>query len=227
MTSPLRSATRFTELERCRSKLKDVGQTADQLNRTRILETVSKFEAYRSHFFSWDDKLDSTQIQESLHCILGWCQPPASLTEDNLLELHSVMAPKSPSGKWRQENGPLLFNHHKTLAPELVERALHRFVNWIGSEGFGEIHPVEQSTLCQLRLLEICPFSELNHPASIIFSYYFLVAADYLLPTFRKAEARHYRTAMLEGLQFSTSSLVDLQINACLRSYAKLGNFSP
>ncbi len=227
MTSPLQSAARFTELERCRSKLKDVGQLADQLNRTRILEPVSRFEAYRSRFFSWDDQLDSTQVQESLHCILGWRQPPASLTEENLLELHSVMAPESAPGHWRQENGPLLFNHHKTLAPELVKRALHRFVSWVGSEGFGEIHPVEQSTLCQLRLLEICPFSKLNHPASIIFSYYFLVAADYLLPTFRKAEARRYRTAILEGLQFSTSSLVDLHLKACLRSYAKLENFPP
>ena len=57
--------------------------------------------------------------------------------------------------------------------------------------------------MSQLRLFEICPFTEFSHTVSIIFSYYFLVTAGYLFPTFEEVEIEHYQEAMLDGLQFS------------------------
>ncbi len=227
MTGPLQSAAQFARLERYRSELKVVGQEADHLNRSRLLLTVSRFEAFRSSFFSWDEELDSTRVERTLLCILDWSKAPASLTAEDLLELHAAVAACSSPEPWRRDQARPLFGRHPTLAPELVTRALRRFVGWVGSEGFGEIHPVEQSTVCQLRLLEICPFSELSHTVSVVFSYYFLVAAGYLLPSFEDADAKRYRAAMLEGLDFSTSSLVELHLEACLRSYEQLENFSP
>lgn len=219
MNSPPQSADQFSELKHFRSKLKNAGRLAQEVNRTHLIDDVSKFEAYRNGFFSWDERLNSIRCRSALECILDWTEPLSSLTEENLLELHTIIKDGRSTCHWRQEDGPLLFNRQPTLAPEMVERAIHRFIGWVGSEGFGEIHPIEQAAVSQLRLFEICPFTELSHTVSIIFSYYFLVTAGYLFPTFEEGEVEHYQEAMLDGLQFSTSRIVNLHLKACLRSY--------
>ena len=122
----------------------------------------------------------------------------------------------------RQNQGPQLFGKHSPLSPQFVEKALSRFFVWVSSDSYSEIHPVKQSILCQLRLLEIMPLSSYSRLVSVIFSHYFLTRTDHLLPTYDEHEMALYEEALVEALDFSTDSLVELHLGACLRSYDRV-----
>ena len=209
-------------LRRSRIRLKATGQSADQVNRTVLAEPVSRFEALRCSRFCWDPGLDSKTIQQLLHCVLDWKKELAELNLGDLFGLHSLIPRTDPGRGLRHNNGPQLFGKHPLLLPELIEKALSRFFVWVSSDGYAEIHPLEQSILCQLRLLEISPFSSHSHLVSVIFSYYFLTRTGHLLPTYEEHEMALYEAAMVEALDFSTASLVELNLGACLRSYDRV-----
>ena len=209
-------------LRRSRIRLKATGQSADQVNRTVLAEPVSRFEALRCSRFSWDPGLDSKTIQQLLHCVLDWKKELAELNLGDLFGLHSLIPRTDPGRGLRHNNGPQLFGEHSPLSPEFVEKALSRFFVWVSSDSYSEIHPVKQSILCQLRLLEIMPFSSYSHLVSVIFSHYFLTRTDHLLPTYEEHEMALYEAAIVEAFDFSTDSLVELHLKACLRSYTRI-----
>ena len=209
-------------LRRSRIRLKATGQSADQVNRTVLAEPVSRFEALRCSRFSWDPGLDSKTIQQLLHCVLDWKKGLAELNLGDLFGLHSLIPRTDPGRGLRHNNGPQLFGEHSPLSPEFVEKALSRFFVWVSSDSYSEIHPVKQSILCQLRLLEIMPFSSYSHLVSVIFSHYFLTRTDHLLPTYEEHEMALYEAAIVEAFDFSTDSLVELHLKACLRSYTRI-----
>ena len=209
-------------LRRSRIRLKATGQSADQVNRTVLAEPVSRFEALRCSRFSWDPGLDSKTIQQLLHCVLDWKKELAELNLGDLFGLHSLIPRTDPGRGLRHNNGPQLFGEHSPLSPEFVEKALSRFFVWVSSDSYSEIHPVKQSILCQLRLLEIMPFSSYSHLVSVIFSHYFLTRTDHLLPTYEEHEMALYEAAIVEAFDFSTDSLVELHLKACLSSYTRI-----
>ena len=209
-------------LKSSRIRLRATGQSADQVNRTVLVEPVGRFEALRCSSFSWDPELDSKTIQQLLHCVLDWRKELAELSPDDLYELHSLIPRTDPGRGLRQNQGPELFGEHSPLSPEFVEKALSRFFVWVSSDSYSEIHPVKQSILCQLRLLEIMPFSSYSHLVSVIFSHYFLTRTDHLLPTYEEHEMALYEAAIVEAFDFSTDSLVELHLKACLRSYTRI-----
>ena len=212
----------FAALKRCQRRLKALGQAAAQVNRTLLAEPVGSFEALRCSRFSWDPGLDSKTIEKALHCVLDWSKELAELSPDDLYELHSLIPRSDPGRGLRQKKGSELFGKLSPLAPEFAEKALSRFFVWVSSDSYAEIHPVKQSILCQLRLLEIMPFSRYSHLVSVIFSHYFLTRTDHLLPTYEEHELVLYEEALVEALDFSTDSLVELHLGACLRSYARV-----
>ena len=216
------SAAQFAALKRSQKRLRALGQWADQVNRTVLAEPVGSFEALRCSRFSWDPGLDSKTIEKLLHCVLDWSKELAELSPDELFELHALIPRTDPGRGLRQNKGPELFGKHSPLSPELLEKALSRFFVWVSSDSYAEIHPVKQSILCQLRLLEIMPFSRYSHLVSLIFSDYFLTRTDHLLPTYEEHEMALYEEAFLEALNFSTDSLVELHLGACLRSYTQI-----
>lgn len=212
----------FATLKRSQTRLRATGRSPGEINRTVLAEPVATFEALRCSRFSWDPGLDSKTIERLLHCILGWRKELAELSPDDLFELHSLIPRADPGRALRKKQGLELFGEHSPLPPEFVEKALSRFFVWVSSDSYSEIHPVKQSVLCQLRLLEIMPFATHSHLVSLIFSDYFLTRTDHFLPTYEQHETTLYQEALVEALDFSTDSLVELHLGACLRSYTRI-----
>ena len=73
----------------------------------------------------------------------------------------------------------------------------------------------------QIRLLEIRPFLRLSRLTGDILSYSFLVQAGYLLPSYSESDRQSLNNLIEEGLDFSTSGLVEYHLEACKRSYQK------
>ena len=212
----------FAALNSSRIRLKATDQSPNQINRRVLAEPVSRFESLRCARFGWEPESGWEVIEPLLQCILSWSKKPPQLSPEDLTELRFLLPVDGVGGVLRERPGPPLFGQHPVLSPELVERGLSRFFEWVSSDSYAEIHPVEQATLCQLRLLEISPFSSYNHLVAIVFSYSFLSGSDYLWPTYQEHEMAGYATSMLEALSFSTAELVELNLRACLRSYDQI-----
>lgn len=138
-------------------------------------------------------------------------------TLENLRKVNQTLTGEDSELRSAQE-APL-FGHFAVTPPGRIERALGRFFEWVVSDGYQELHPIEQMAIGQIRLLEIHPFLRFSRLTGDIFSYSFLVKAGYLLPSYSKSDRENLDHLIEEGLGFSTSGLVKLHLGACKRSY--------
>ncbi len=142
-----------------------------------------------------------------------------SSTLENLKKVNQNLTGEDPQLRSAQE-APL-FGRFEVTPPSMIERALRRFFEWAGSDGYQDLHPIEQMAIGQIRLLEIRPFLRLSRLTGDIFSYSFLIKAGYLLPSYSEADRESLDNLIEEGLGFSTSGLVKYHLEACKRSYQK------
>lgn len=105
------------------------------------------------------------------------------------------------------------------MPAEAVAGALARLFEWLGSEAFAEMHPVEQMTLCQARLSEIAPFERHSAATSDLFSFLIVNLGAGLLPFYTASDADAFEKALDEALRLVvTKPLVDLNAKACERT---------
>jgi len=88
--------------------------------------------------------------------------------------------------------------------------ALTGAFQWFTADSFMELNPVEQSSICFLRLIEIQPFESRNEETAIIASSLFTLRSG-LPPLIVPAErVEQYRSAKAAGLAMNTTAMVDL-----------------
>jgi len=101
--------------------------------------------------------------------------PRRRVPDLSLSDLTAFQAVVSGSEEASLRGVPAQGKHASEAAPaEMVSRALARLFEWIGSEAFAELHPVEQMTICQARLAEIAPFERFSNSACDLFSFLIL-----------------------------------------------------
>lgn len=217
MTSPTGPGPQLKDLTRCRSELRARKEPFRELNRIHVITPLSAFEVLRANHFGWDS-IEALQVSRLLGQVVAW--EGGAVTKKDLWQLRVAVEGETEGEEsgWRSESAEPLFGKHPTLPPALIEGALQRFFSWAASDGFGEIHPIEQTVLCQLRLLEICPFAKHSHVIAQVFSYLFLARSGWLLPIWSESDLDEYQEGILEALQFSTTRLVQLHVEGCLRA---------
>jgi hypothetical protein len=96
---------------------------------------------------------------------------------------------------------------------------MDRFFEWVRSPSFADMHAVAQMSLSQMRLYEINPF--LHHSPLIVslFSHYFLLKGEYLVPLYEIKELPKFYQALEEAFQLSSEALVRFNVQACQRAY--------
>lgn len=162
------------------------------------------------------------QLEGMVEFLVHLGKKVAELGLEDLLRLHRLLAPGDDL--LRRNSGTPLSSHHEPLAPSAISSALVRFFEWIQSPSFSEIHPVEQMTLCQLRLYDIYPFEVFSEVTTSLFSYYFMAAEAFLLPVYRLEELPDFYAALDAAFAFSTQGLIDFNLRACVRSYEVMGS---
>ena len=164
-----------------------------------------------------DPTLFRSQAEEMVAAALGLEEDLSSLGPDDLLTLYRVVSDSEEV--YRQEPVQPLSAAHQSLDPAIIPNAMGRFFEWVHSSSFGELHPVEQATLSQVRLYEIQPFQEHSHLAVSLFSLYFFLRGGYLIPLYRIKELPDFHRALEQAFALSTEELVGFNARACERSY--------
>ena len=161
------------------------------------------------------------QLEQMLDHLLHLDTTIERFNLSHLVQLHRFLVPEDQE-ICRQHPIAPLSPLHEPLPPALIASALSRFFEWSQSPAFAELHAVEQMTLSQMRLYEIYPFECYSEITVSFFSYYFLLADGYLLPSYQMVEGAEFCSALNAAFDFSTQNLINLNLRACQRAYDRL-----
>lgn len=171
-------------------------------------------------------EVSRSQAEGLLSAVMDLTKAMDELDSTDLLDLHELLVPDQENS-YRQSSSQPLTSTHQPVDPALIPGAMDRFFEWVRSPSFADMHAVEQMSLSQMRLYEINPF--LHHSPLIVslFSHYFLLKGEYLVPLYEIKELPKFYQALEEAFQLSSEALVRFNVQACQRAYehvlARLG----
>lgn len=146
--------------------------------------------------------------------ISDWAaEADAELTADRLLTLHRTLigAPADADVLRKTEPPPINAMHDPTPAV-LLPRMLDHAVDWFSTEGFAELHPVEQAAVVYLRLLDMHPFPTATEPTAILAAGFYTERAG-LPPLIVSADditQARFAQALEAAFRMLTQPLVEL-----------------
>ena len=158
------------------------------------------------------------QAEGLLSAVMDLTKVMDELDSTDLLYLQELLVPDQENS-YRQSSSQPLTSTHQPVDPALIPGAMDRFFEWVRSPSFADMHAVEQMSLSQMRLYEINPF--LHHSPLIVslFSHYFLLKGEYLVPLYEIKELPKFYQALEEAFQLSSEALVRFNVEACQRAY--------
>ena len=212
------TAGSISELDRLRELFQGAGEAIGEVEFERLVDKWQGWEAVRA--------LEKNQaspsicdLRNAVRVLRRW--PPGRLDRRRLAELDCLVT-GTKQVEWRRRAALPLCPYHQPMPPDRVENALERFLEWVASPSFTELHPVVQMTLAQIRLLEILPFARFSGTSACLSAAGLLVGAGYLLPQRNPEELKEFYTGLSSAFQLSTEPLLRLNLRCCLRSYRNL-----
>ncbi len=163
-------------------------------------------------------EVSRSQAEGLLSAVMDLTKAMDELDSTDLLDLQELLVPDQENS-YRQSSSQPLTSTHQPVDPALIPGAMDRFFEWVRSPSFADMHAVEQMSLSQMRLYEINPF--LHHSSLIVslFSHYFLLKGEYLVPLYEIKELPKFYQALEEAFQLSSEALVRFNVQACQRAY--------
>ncbi len=163
-------------------------------------------------------EVSRSQAEVLLSAVMDLTKAVDELDSTDLLHLQELLVPDQESS-YRQSSSQPLTSTHEPVDPALISGAMDRFFEWVRSPSFADLHAVEEMSLSQMRLYEINPF--LHHSPLIVslFSPYFLLKGEYLVPLYEVEELPKFYQALEEAFQLSSEALVRFNVQACQRAY--------
>ena len=220
MESPPGVSEPFASLDRRRDSLVEAGEWphANQ----KLIQSLVEFELAKSgqSLGRTVSRQEGTRsrLQTALQGITRLDKPLDLLQLEDLLGLQRLLS-ANRCASFRQAPQTPLCTSHFPIRPSQIRPALRQLFEWVGSQSFAELHPLQQAALAQVRLYEIYPFETCGECSISIFSYYFLVAGSFLLPSPVVSEMPRFYRALEMAFGLDTHPLVELNLKNCWRSY--------
>ncbi len=163
-------------------------------------------------------EVSRSQAEGLFSAVMDLTKAMEELDSTDLLYLQELLVPDQENS-YRQSSSQPLTSTHQPVDPALIPGAMDRFFEWVRSPSFADMHAIEQMSLSQMRLYEINPF--LHHSPLIVslFSLYFLLRGEYLVPLYEIKELPKFYQALEEAFQLSSEALVRFNVQACQRAY--------
>ncbi len=163
-------------------------------------------------------EVSRTQQEILFSALMDLTKALDELDSTDILHLQELLVPDQENF-YRQSSSQPLTSTHEPVDPALIPGAMDRFFEWVRSPSFADMHAVEQMSLSQMRLYEINPL--LHHSLLIVslFSHYFLLKGEYLVPLYQVEELPKFYQALEEAFQLSSEALVRFNSQACHRAY--------
>ena len=221
MDFPLKTANQFHLLDQKKQKLGEEKSNLKNCIQEHLIPHSFNVDPNIQHLTYLTDSangISTHQVNKMFSFLLKLSGKIEKINGQNLLELHRHVTLNSPA-VYRDKNTQPVIPNHIPLAPANIASAIERFFEWVRSPSFSELHPIQQMTLSQIRLYEIYPFSHYCQVTIFIFSSYFLIAQLFLPPLYPINQLSDFHNALQKAFLFSTQPLIDLNVEACHRSY--------
>ena len=165
-----------------------------------------------------ETEVPRSQAAAMFSAVLGLDKVLEELDSSDLVHLYDLVG-SDQRNPYRQTPSRPLTSTHEPVDPALVPRAVDRFFEWVQSPSFADLHAIQQMSLSQMRLYEIHPFPRYSQLTVSLFSYYFLLRADYLVPLYEAGEQAKFYRALGQAFLLSSEALVHFNLQACQRAY--------
>lgn len=138
------------------------------------------------------------------------------LDTDVIRDVHSMMAfgLSEEAGVFRNKEISPLFENHVPLESAAIEAALANLVEWTSADSFAELHPIQQTALVLIRLLDICPFADATPRTCRLLADGYLLGAGFPPAIFWPENGNDYQQAVQAGLAMDTSKLTAALANS-------------
>ncbi len=163
-------------------------------------------------------KVSLSQGEVLFSALMDLTKAVEELDSTDLLHLQELLIPDQENS-YRKSSIQPLTSTHEPVDPALIPGAMDRFFEWVRSPSFAEMHAVEQMSLSQMRLYEINPFVHHSPLIVSLFSHYFLLKGEYLVPLYQVEELAKFYQALKEAFQLSSEALVRFNLQGCQRAY--------
>jgi len=164
--------------------------------------------------------------------VISWASASdPRLDPERLGEINRVLRGSGDGAELLRLSQPLLLAAQHDPAPaSMLPRLLDMAFDWFATEGFAELHPLEQATLVFLRLLDLSPFAEANERTALIAAGFYTRRGGFpariipagmmpgLLSGEQEDEARRYRHALEAAFGMLTQPLVEFFADTLTRS---------
>jgi hypothetical protein len=145
----------------------------------------------------------------------------ARLTVAGFLQLQRLLTGASGLEDLLRKSEAQPINAMHDPAPAIIlPRMLDNAFDWFSTEGFNQLHPVEQATVVYLRLLDLSPFSMHSEAAALLAAGFYTMRAD--LPpliVYRDDETfAGYTNALEAAFRMLTQPLVELMAEMLART---------
>ncbi|MCZ6485504.1 MAG: Fic family protein [Acidobacteria bacterium] len=221
MHVPLQSALQFASLDQQRQLLDKQAADLRSLIHKELAPQLIEYELGKvSHQVP---QLDESEVPRSqaaamFSAVLGLDKALEELDSSDLFHLYDWVG-ADQRNPYRQTPSQPLTSTHEPVEAALVPRAVDRFFEWVRSPSFADLHAIQQMSLSQMRLYEIHPFPKYSQLTVSLFSYYFLLKADYLVPLYEVGELAKFYQALGQAFMLSSEALVHFNLQACQRAY--------
>lgn len=166
---------------------------------------------------------EAARFSQASALITTWARTPEEkLSQERLLDLHRAL---TGTGELRQTEPRPLNAAHDPAPAILLPRLLDNAFDWFTTEGFAEMHAVEQATVVFLRLLDLHPFVEENETTALLAASFYTERAGLpplILFSDDTTRAR-YRQALDVAFRMLTQPLVEFFAEMLTRAIEAAG----
>ncbi len=156
---------------------------------------------------------DEARLIRSMKLVSIWSSDAVSgFGHERLIELHRALIGATDDEDVIRKTEPAPLNAMHDPAPAiLVPRMLDNAFDWFGAQSFGELHPVEQSSVVFLRLLDLHPFETGMELTALLAAGYYTQRAGLppLVIYADEATRDRYRQAVEAAFRMLTQPLVE------------------
>ena len=167
----------------------------------------------------------SERLGEALALVSQWATASEPrLDRERLNEINRILSGVESTGELlRVAPPPILSELHDPAPASILPRLLDLAFDWFTTEGFAELHPLEQATLVYLRLLDLSPFASENQLTALVAAGFHTRRGGFpalIAPlwSLEEAEDARYRQALEAAFRMLTQPLVEYFADALISS---------
>lgn len=139
-------------------------------------------------------------------------------------ELYAILAPEARASElaYRRENPLHRLYYHEIAAPEEVPAQMKKLEEWLASERFAQLHPIDRAGQLHWRLMGVFPWLTHTGRLSRILALLVLEQDDYPLAVIHSIDRQQYYEALRAGDTKPMLKLYLESIQTCAKSATRV-----